>query len=93
MEKQKKNIFTILLGYLIFAGIYLASWYLFQYLLDNNPTEGLSVYGILVFVPWAYYLWNKSDIAKWKRIFWIIIAFFFSFGLAFNVEALIYIFS
>lgn len=93
MEKQKKNIFKILIAYLIFAGIYLVSWYIFQYLLDNNPTEGLSVYGILVFVPWAYYLWNKLDKAIWKRIFWIIVAFFISFEIAFNIGALFYVFS
>ena len=93
MEKQKRNIFTILLGYIIFAGIYLASWYLFQYLLDNKPMEGLSVYGILLFVPWAYYLWNKLDKAVWKKVFWIIVAFFISFEIAFNIGALVYIFS
>ncbi len=93
MEKQRISIIKILLGYLIFAVIYLVSWYLFQYLLGNNPTEGLSVYGILVFVPWAFYLWNKLDKSVWKRVFWIIVAFFFSFGLAFNVEVLTYLFS
>lgn len=93
MEKQKKNLFKILIEYLVFALIYLVSWCIFQYLLDNNPTEGLSVYGILAFVPWAYYLWNKLDKATWKRVFWIVVAFFISFEIAFNIGALIYVFS